>query len=246
MRFPYAMRALNHRDYRLFFSAQLVSLIGSWMQIMGQSWLVLELTDSPFKLGLIGTLQFTPVMIFSLAAGAVIDRLPKRRVLVVTQSIMAVLALSLSALVWTGLVQYWHLVVMALIVGCVNTLDMPARQSFVVEMVGKEDLVNGIALNSAMFNSARMAGPALAGFLIAKYGVAVAYFLNGITFVPVVAALLAIRAEGLPRAAQRKDILREIGEGVRYVGRTPLTFLLLTTLFFVSAFVINWNVLVPL
>ena len=246
MRLPAGLAALNHRDFRFFWTGQLISLIGSWMQSVGQSWLVLDLTGSAFKLGLIGTLQFLPVLLFSLFAGAVIDRLPKRRLLVVTQSTLMLLAFLLAALVKSGHVQYWHIAVMALVLGCVNTLDMPARQSYVVEMVGKEDLVNAIALNSAIFNGARMIGPAVAGALIAKYGVATAYALNGASFLAVIGALLAIRADGLPAPRKNTTVLEEVREGVRFVWRTPVTLLMLSLLLFVSIFVLNWNVLVPL
>jgi MFS family permease len=246
MRLPAGLAALNHRDFRIFWVGQLVSLVGNWMQSVGQSWLVLDLTGSAFKLGLIGTLQFLPVLLFSLFAGAVIDRLPKRRVLLVTQSILMVLALLLAALVKSGHVQYWHIAVMAVVLGCVNTVDMPARQSYVVEMVGKEDLVNAIALNSAIFNGARMIGPAVAGALIAKYGVGTAYLLNGASFVAVISALLAVRAEGLPAPRKNTTVFEEVKEGLRFVWRTPVTFLMLSLLLVVSIFVLNWNVLVPL
>jgi MFS family permease len=245
-RFPYGMRALNHRDYRLFFFGQLVSLIGTWMQSVGQSWLVLELTQSPFKLGLIGTVQWTPVLLFSLVAGAVVDRLHKRRVLVITQTTLMLLAFILSALVWTGRVQYWHILALAAVLGVVNTLDMPARQAFVVDMAGKDDLVNAIALNSAIFNGARIVGPAVAGILVAKYGTALAFSLNGASFLAVIAALLAIRAQGAPQPSRQTTVMQEITEGVRYVLRTPTIALLLSLLMVVSLFVLNWNVLVPL
>jgi MFS family permease len=240
-------RALRHRDFRYFWTGQMISLIGSWMQTVGQSWLVLELTDSPFRLGLIGTLQFTPMLLFSLVAGAFIDRVRKRRLLLVTQTTLMLLAFTLSALVLTGTVRYWHVAALALVLGMVNTLDMPARQSFVVDMVGKEDLGNAIALNSAIFNGARLLGPALAGVLIGRFGVGVAYLLNGISFLPVIWALTRIRAEGSP-AARPKDstILQDILEGVRYALRTPLTRLVLSLLMVISLFVINWSVLVPL
>lgn len=246
MRFPSGLRALNHRDFRLFFTGQLISLIGSWMQSVGQSWLVLELTNSPFKLGLVGTLQFLPVLLFSLPAGAIIDRLPKRRLVIATQTALMVLALVLSALVWTDVIQYWHILTLATLLGIVNTLDMPARQSFLVEMCGKDDLSNGIALNSAVFNGARIVGPAVAGALIGKFGVALAFFLNGISFLAVIAALFFVRAQGLPQARRDTSIRQQIGEGLRYAARTPLIVLVLSTLLVTSLFVMNWNVLVPL
>lgn len=241
-----ALRALAHRDFRLFWSGQLVSLIGTWMQSIGQSWLVLELTNSPFKLGMIGTLQFAPMLLFSFVAGAVSDRVPKRRLLLAAQTALMLQAFGLSALVWSGRVQYWHVAVLASLYGLANTLDMPARQAYIADLVGKADLMNAIALNSAMFNGARVVGPAAAGLLVARYGPAPAFFINGASFLAVIIALLAVRTEGWPRAGAGAGILREIVEGVRYAVGTPRIALVLALLLSVSLFVINYNVLVPL
>src|SRR5712692_8516749 len=216
------------------------------MQSVGQSWLVLELTNSPFKLGLIGTLQFAPMLLFSFIAGAVTDRLPKRRLVITTQTAMLCQAFALAALAWPGHVCYWHVAVLAVLFGIANTMDLPARQSFIVEMVGKDDLMNAIALNSAMFNGARVMGPAVAGLLIARYGVGLAFFINGLSFVAVIAALLAVRAEGLPRARRGRSMTEEILEGVAYAVRTPRIALVLSLLLVVSVFLQNYNVLVPL
>jgi predicted MFS family arabinose efflux permease len=245
MRLPSGFRALSHRDFRLFWTGQLISLIGTWMQSVGQSWLIVELTNSPFKLGLIGALQFTPMLLLSLHAGALADRLPKRKLLVGTQTTLMLLAFALSALVWTGKVQFWHVAVLATLLGTVSTLDVPLRQSFVVEMVGKEDLGNAIALNSAIFNGGRLLGPAVAGILVAKYGVATAFLLNGVSFIAVIMALLGIRAEGLPRPRKERSLAADIREGVSFVRRTPTVLLLLSVLMVVSLFVINYGVLVP-
>jgi MFS family permease len=183
------MRALGHRDYRLFFAGQIVSLIGTWMQSVGQAWLVLELTNSPFKLGLLGTLQFGPMLLFAFLSGAIADRVRKRRLILATQSALMLQAFALSALAWTGHVQYWHVAVLATLYGLVTTLDMPARQSFMTDLVGRNDLPGAIALNSAVFNGARVVGPAVAGLLVARYGVALAFLLNGLSFLAVLGAL---------------------------------------------------------
>jgi MFS family permease len=246
MRFPAGLRALNHRDFRLFISGQLISLIGTWMQSVAQSWLVLELTNSPFKLGLIGTLQFGPMLCFSFLAGAVTDRLPKRRVIMATQTALMLQAFALGLLAWLGHVRYWHVAVLAACYGLANTLDMPARQSFIVEMTSKDDLTNAIALNSAMFNGARMVGPAVAGLLVDRFGVAPAFGLNGLSFVAVILALAAMRTEGLPRERENTTVGQDIAAGVRYAVGTPLVALILSLLLFVSLFVINHNVMVPL
>jgi MFS family permease len=246
MRLPAGLRALNHRDFRLFISGQLISLIGTWMQSVAQSWLVLELTNSPFKLGLIGTLQFGPMLGFSFLAGAIADRLPKRRVIIATQTALMLQAFALALLARSGHVQFWHVAVLAVCYGLANTLDMPTRQSFIVEMVGKDDLASAIALNSAMFNGARMIGPAVAGLLVDRFGVAPAFGLNGLSFVAVILALAAMRTEGLPREREGTTVRQDIAAGVRYAVGTPLVALILSLLLVVSLFVINHNVLVPL
>jgi MFS family permease len=246
MRFPAGLRALNHRDFRLFIAGQLISLIGTWMQSVAQSWLVLELTNSPFKLGLLGTLQFGPMLCFSFVAGAVADRLPKRRLIIGTQTALMVQAFTLAWLAWLGHVQYWHVAVLAACYGLANTLDMPARQSFIVEMTSKDDLTNAIALNSAMFNGARMVGPAVAGLLVDRVGVAPAFGLNGLSFVAVILALSAMHTEGLPRDRTGTTVRQDITAGLRYALGTPRVALILGLLMAVSLFVINHNVLVPL
>ncbi len=243
---PAALRAFAHRDFRLFFAGQLVSLVGTWMQSVAQSWLVLELTNSPFRLGLVGTLQFAPVLVLSFFAGAMADRLPKRRLLVATQSVMCVLALVLAALVHRGHVQYWHVAVMAAIYGVANTVDMPTRQAFIVEMVGRDSLRSAIALNSAMFNAARVIGPALAGLVIARWGTALAFFFNGVSFLAVIAALMTLHAQGLPRANSGRAMRQEIAEGLWYALRTPRIALVMSLVMAVSAFFFNYNTLVPL
>ena len=246
MRFPTGLRALNHRDYRLFFSGQLVSLIGTWTQRVAQSWLVLELTNSPFKLGLISALQSAPIFCLALVAGAIADRVPKRRVLIGTQVALMGQAFVLAVLAWSGHVQYWHVAVLATCYGLAATLDMPTRQSFVVEMASKEDLPNAIALNSSMVSGARMVGPAVAGLLVDRYGVAPAFGLNGLSFVAVILALAAMRAEGLPGPTQGTTVREDIAAGLRYALHTPLVALTLSLLSTVGLFVMNHNVLVPL
>lgn len=246
MRFPDGLRALNHRDYRFYFLGLLVSMIGTWMQSVGQSWLIVQLTDSAFLLGLIATLQFTPTVLFALFGGVIADRLPKRRTLIVTQSIFMVLAFALSALVYMERVQYWHVALLAFLLGTVNTVDVPVRQAFTVEMVGgRQDLSNAVALNSAIFNGARLVGPAAAGLLIAKYGVALAFVLNGISFLSIIGALMMIQAEGLPKPRAKKSILADVRDGLSYTFRTPTVAFLLSLLFAVSLFVLNYQVLVP-
>jgi predicted MFS family arabinose efflux permease len=246
MRFPHGLRALAHRDFRRFYAAQLLALVGGWMQTVAQAWLVLQLTDSPFKLGLISTLQFSPILIFSVVAGALADRLPKRRLLVATQTTLACQALLLGALVATGRVQYWHVAALGLVLGFANVFDQPARQSFVVEMVGKGDVANAVALNSAAFNAARIVGPAVAGVLIAQVGVGPAFFVNSVSFVAVIVTLFRLEARGLPVREVPATILEEILEGLRYARRTPRLLVAIALVLVVSLCVFNFTVYVPL
>jgi predicted MFS family arabinose efflux permease len=241
-----AFPALAHRDFRLFWASQCVSLVGTWMQSLGQAWLVLQLTASPFKLGVISALQFLPLLCFAVLGGAISDRLPKRRLIVATQTALALQALALAVLTWTGRVQYWHVAVLALLFGTINTLDLPARQAFLVELCGRGDLTNAIALNSAAFNGARIVGPAIAGVVIARFGEGPAFFLNSLSFVPVVCALLAVRAEGRPRAGAGTTLLEEVRDGLGYARRTPLVVFILSLVVTVSVFTLNHGVLVPL
>lgn len=213
---------------------------------MAQAWLVLELTNSPFKLGLISALQSAPIFCLALVAGAIADRLPKRRVLIGTQIALMVQAFMLAILSWLGHVQYWHVAVLATCYGLAATLDMPTRQSFVVEMASKADLPNAIALNSSMVSGARMVGPAVAGLLVDRYGVAPAFGFNGLSFVAVIVALAAMRAEGLPGPTQGTTVREDIAAGLRYAFQTPIVALTLSLLSTVGLFVMNHNVLVPL
>src|ERR1700730_8041339 len=246
MPWPAGLRAFRYRDFRLFWFGQLISLVGTWMQSVGQAWVVLEITGSPFKLGMITALQFGPMLFLSFLAGALADRVRKRRLLLLTQGALMVQAFARAALAWAGHIQYWPIAVLATVYGIANTFDLPARQSFVVQIVGKHDLINAIALNSAVFNGARGVGPAVAGLLVARYGVAIAFLLNGLGFVAVIAALLAIRTEGAPRPRSGDTLGQEILQGLRYAWETPHIALILALLLVMSLFVINFGVLVPL
>ena len=246
MQLPTALRALNHRDFRLFWFGQSVSVIGSWMQSVGLSWLVLELTSSPLRLGLVSALQFGPLLFLSVLAGVLVDRTPKRRLVIATQVALMLPAFALALLSWTGWVRYWHVATLAGVIGVVNALDMPSRQSFTVEMVGRDDLLNAIALNSATFNAARVTGPALGGYLIAHYGTAVAFLLNGLSFLAVIAALAAVRAGSHARPRAGTTVGQEIREGLRYATRTPIIVLILSLVGTLSMFAMNHQVLVPL
>src|SRR5665647_804617 len=242
--------ALSHRNFRLFWTGQCISLIGTWMQNIGQAWLVLQLTNSPFKLGLVTAMQFLPMMLFALFAGTLVDRFPKKTVLIFTQASLAILATVLASLSYFKVVQYWHVLVLAALLGIVNTLDMPTRQSFFVELVGKEDLMNAIGLNSSVFNLARILGPAVAGFLIALVGIGVCFYLNALSFLAVIVGLkmMDIKAPIVKLSENKslKNILVDIREGLTYIKSITLIFYPLLLLAIISIFVFNFNILVPI
>ncbi|MGB9662657.1 MAG: MFS transporter [Moorellaceae bacterium] len=242
-----AVAALRHRNFRLFWSGQLISLIGTWMQNTAQGWLVLQMTNSPFLLGLVNAVQFTPFLLLSLVAGVLVDRVPKRRLLVFTQTSLMLLAFVLGILILFGAVQYWQVLVIAGLSGIINTLDMPARQSFIIEMVGREDLMNAIVLNSSIVNAARIVGPALAGIVIGRIGMAASFLLNGASFLAVIAGLLMIRLP-VERAKRQEAFPRlgeEIAEGLRYIRRTPVVLSAVSLMALLNVFASNFNVLVP-
>jgi len=238
--------SLRHRNFRLFWSGQLVSLIGTWMQNVAQAWLVLELTHSSFKLGVVSALQFLPMLFLSFFTGPFIDHFDKRKIILLTQAALMFQAFVLSLLVWTGAVQYWHLVVLATLLGIVNTVDMPARQAFLSDLVGREDLMNAIALNSSIFNAARAIGPALAGLLIASIGTAACFFVNGMSFLAVLAGLALITVDRRPRG-ERPDfhVFADMREAIRYIRATPIVMIVILLVSVVSIFGTNFNVLVP-
>ena len=246
MSLPVGFRALHHADFRRFFWAQLVVQTGMWMQTVAQSWLVLQLTASPFKLGLIGSLQFAPILLFSIASGALADRVRKRRLLIGAQAALCCQALGLAALVASGHVEYWHVAVLAFCSGLVNVLDDPARQSLVAEMVGRADVASAVALNSASFNAARIVGPGLGGLLIASFGVVPAFALNGLGSAVAVIILLGLRTQGTPKARSGEGVLDDVRTGLRYAFSTPEIRLTLGLLFIVSICVFNFTVYVPL
>ncbi len=243
--------AFRHRNYRLFFAGQAISLVGTWMQQVAQAWLVLELTHDPLWLGVVAAAQFIPVMVFGLFAGILADTLPKRPTLLVVQSVMMTLALVLAVLSATGLINVPIIIGLALLLGCANAVDMPVRQSFAVEMVGREDIGNVVALNSAMFNGARIVGPAIAGLTIGVVGVSVAFAINGLSFLAVIVGLAAMRQEELhepPRVTRPTSVagvFEHLREGLAYVRATPIVLLAVLVVGLVATVGMNFGVVVP-
>ena len=235
-------RALRHRNFRVFWTGQLISVVGTWMQSVAQGWLMHRLTSSALMLGLLGFCQFVPVTFFSLWAGAVVDRVDKRKLILATQTFMLLQAVTLAAVVSTGVVTPWMVLLLAFVFGVINAFDLPARQSFLIEMVGKEDLSNAIALNSAAFNTARVFGPAVAGLLLATIGEAGCFWLNGLSYLAVIAGLLwmtpIVRAAGERSSATIMD-------GVRYAWNIPQVRNLLLLLAIASGLGFQYTVLLP-
>src|SRR5690606_18897295 len=222
------LRALEHRNYRVFISGQAVSLIGTWMQSVAQSWLVYRLTGSAVLLGVVGFASQIPVFLLAPVGGVIADRYDRRRVLMITQASMLVLAFSLAALTLSGLIQVWHIAAIAALLGVANGFDIPTRQAFVVELVGRQDLINAIALNSSMFNGARIIGPAIAGILIAAVGEGWAFLANSVSYVAVLAGLASLRITPRFQEPRRGTAFADVKEGFRYVADTkPIRALLL-------------------
>jgi MFS family permease len=246
-----ALRAFRHRNYRLFFAGQAISLVGSWMQTVAQAWLVLTLTNDPFMLGVVAAAQWTPVLILGLFGGIIADALPKRRTLIVLESSLATLALVLGVLSATHLVQVWMILVVAVLLGSVNAIEMPVRQSFAIEMVGRSDIVNAVALNSAQFNGARIIGPAVAGLAIAWFDISAAFLINAASFLAVILGLLLMRDAELhaPPSMDRPRsvgaVFRSIGEGLGYVRRVPVVLLAVALVGVASTLGMNFQVTVP-
>ncbi|HEX8091652.1 MAG TPA: MFS transporter [Blastocatellia bacterium] len=245
-RLPAAMRALKHRNFQLFFGGQLISLVGTWMQSVAQSWLVYRLTGSSVLLGLVGFSSQIPVFLLAPIGGIVADRKNRHRIIIITQTIAMVLAFGLAALTLSGLIKVWHIFAFAAMLGVINSFDIPARQAFIVDMVGKEDLINAIALNSSMFNGARIIGPAVAGVLVAAIGEAWCFFANGASYVAVIAGLLMMKLATRPRPARAGSPLAEIVEGFRFAGQTGPIRALLLLLGVVSLAGMPYAVLMPI
>lgn len=240
--------ALEVRNYRLFWAGQLVSLTGSWMQTTAQAWLVLQLTQSPFALGLVTTLQFLPIMLLSLFGGVIIDRVSKHRLILTTQIVALIQAAIFGTLVATGAIQLWHVYVLATIQGIVNAIDNPARQAFVPELAGREHLVNAVALNSMLFNGARIVGPAAAGLVIAQIGIAPTLYLNALSFVAVIVGLLRMKPHeffAVPNKTTGR-VGQRLMEGLRYVWRTPDVLLIMIVVAAIGTFGYNFSVVLPL
>jgi MFS family permease len=246
MRIGVTFRALRHRNFRLFFGGQLISLVGTWMQSVAQSWLIYRLTGSPALLGAVGFTSQFPVFLLAPLGGIVADRFRRQVLLIITQTSAMILAALLAGLTLTGHVQIWHIFVLGAALGVVNAFDIPVRQSFVVDMVDRHDLMNAIALNSAMFNGARVVGPALAGLLVSTIGEGWCFAANAVSYLAVIAGLVRMRI--VPNAAPSlsRSALAHVLEGFRFVADTAPIRALLLLLAMVSLIAMPYVVLMPI
>ena len=243
---PHLLRALRHRNYQLFFGGQLISLTGTWMQQVAQAWLVYRLTHSAALLGLVAFFGQVPVFLLAPLGGAATDRVNRHRIIVWTQSVSMVLAFTLAALTLGGRVQVWHLFVLSALLGIVNAFDIPARQAFMVVMVGRDDLMNAIALNSSMVNGARIVGPAIAGAVVAAVGEGWCFLLNAVSYIAVIIGLLMMKVTRVRTPARgSQSAVSDIIEGFRFVGRTAPVRDLLILLGIISFAAMPYSVLMP-
>ena len=241
-----ALRSLAHRDYRLYFFGQLISMVGTWMQTTAQQWLVYKLTGSVAVLGVFGFANQVPMLFLAWIGGYVGDRYDRHRGVIVTQTCSMILAFVLAGLTLTGTIREWHLILIAFLVGIVNAFDVPIRQSFFVHMVGKEDLSNAIALNSSIFNGARVVGPAIAGFAIAWLGEGWCFFVNGLSFLAVIGALLLMRLEKQEIKHSGESPVRSFASGFRFaMSDEPIRSAVLL-LCLLSLFGLQYSVFLPI
>ena len=240
------LRALRHRNFRLFFAGQLISLIGTWMQNVAQSWLVYRITGSSALLGMVGFAGQIPVFLISPLGGLIADRHSRHRTVIATQTSAMILAFIFAMLTLAGRIQVWHVFVLAALLGVVNAFDIPARQAFLVEMVGRDDLINAIALNSSMFNGARIIGPAVAGILVAAIGEGWCFFANGASYIAVIVGLFLMRIPPAAPRVQEGSAISHIVEGFRFVAHTGPIRALLLLLGLVSITAMPYAVLMPI
>lgn len=238
--------SLYHKNFRLFWWGQAISTIGGIIQVTALSWYVYTITNSPLLLGLMGVFEFGPVLLLSLFSGVLIERYPKKKILVITQCVFLVQSLALAILVWYKVTDYWCFAALAIVAGISNSIDQPTRQSYFVELVGKEDLPNAISLNSTAFNMARIVGPAISGIIMKYVGIAECFLINSISFIPVIIGIALITVSGKPRLKdQETKILKEIKTGITYTFRNSKIFPTFLIMAIICTFSMNANVILP-
>jgi MFS family permease len=238
--------SLKYKNYRYFWMGQCISLIGTWMQRTAQIWLVYTLTKSPFLVGVLGVCQFLPLLLFSLFVGVFVDRFPKKKILLLTQTMFMLQAIVLAILTFSNAVRYWHVFILSAVFGLTQTVDMPARQSFFIEMVGRKDLMNAISLNSTIVNLSKVIGPAISGIVIVRFGSAFCFLLNGLSYVAVLWGLLLITAGNSVIRRTHRNVWREIKEGLQYIKKSNILVNNVIAMAVVCTFAMNSDVIIPI
>ncbi len=238
-------RALQYRNFRLFWFGQCISLSGTWMQRTAQTWLVYTITKSPLLVGVVGVCQFMPMLLFSLFAGVLVDRFSKKKLLLLTQLLFMLQAVLMTVLTYSGQIQYWHILLLSTMFGFTQTLDMPARQSFFIDLVGRENLTNAISLNSTIVNLARIVGPALSGYVMLKYSTEFCFLVNTISYVPVIISIIMITVQEKPVGGTAGHMLPDILDGIRYIKKNDTLVLNVLVTAVVCTFAMNNDVIIP-
>ena len=242
---PNALRALRHRDFALFWSGMVVSTTGSWMQGIAQGWLVFELTGSKLYLGLVGAAATLPMFVCALPSGVMADRFSKRKIVILTQTLMMIHAFVLAMLVYSGAIRPWQILILAALAGMINAMDVPARQAMTIELVGKEDLIYGVALTASAFNGSRIVGPAIAGVIVATRGAGLCFLINALSYLAVIAGLLMIRPTRARASYNGESVIAQIGEGLRYARHNVVIRDLLILTGLSSVFLMQYGTMMP-
>lgn len=237
--------SLQYRNFRLFYFGQCISLTGTWMQRTAQTWLVYTLTKSPLMVSIVGVCQFMPMLLFSLFAGVIVDRFDKKKLLILTQAVFMMQAAIMTMLTFTGTIRYYHIFILSAVYGLTQTLDMPARQSFFIELVGRENVMNAISLNSTIVNLARIVGPAVSGLIMLKFGIVFCFFVNAISFIPVIIGIVLIKAPKNTPHIVGRHMLTDIVEGLRYIAKNETLVLDALIMAVVCTFAMNNDVIIP-
>lgn len=243
--FRQSFAALKHRNFRLFWFGQCISLLGTWMQQTAQTWLVYSMTKSPFLLGILGVFQYAPILFLSLFAGVLVDRFPKKKLLMIIQILMMLQAVIFTILLYTNHIQYWHILVLSAFLGLLNTFDLPVRQSLLIEMVGREDLMGAIALNGVIVNIARIVGPAMAGVILVYGSTKLCFLLNSISFLAVIFCVSHVKIVTQSVRKVSQSIFREAWEGILYIVSHSFVSKVLLTVIIIGTFAMNSTVLIP-
>lgn len=237
--------ALKHKYFRYFLAGQCISLMGTWVQRTAQQWVFYDITKSAFLLGVLGVFQFTPMLLFSLLAGVFVDRFPKKKLLLITQFLQMMQAFVFAILIWSGHIKYWHVLILAGVYGIVQTFDMPTRQSFFIELVGKDDLISAIGMNSTIVNIARILGPAFSGIILFKLGPIFCFLINGFSFIAVLIGLISIKSYYAGIRKKTCNIMDDIVNGLKYIKSQKTILTAVISMLFVGTFAFNNEVIIP-